>query len=277
MPTLQPRRPNVAGGHIRRRWAGSDHCYSADNAGAAPSSPTYVPVSGLWADNKQPNHASAAQEEVVFGPGVQLQGPEESMSGMSQTSSGQVGEISELVTRMDIDSAADHEQVSAAAAEASPPRALSPGRDAYDDDAAQTDGGQPPADLYSGLFRELPEPILQAPKLPTPPPRAPKNRGAGKRSTLAATRSSLRQAARPSPIPVAERATRKLMRELEFINSQQQQAPDAAVAEYVDLYAGNLPEMAVEAIKAATRMGNKNLAKVLEAIVQEADAVEMET
>ena len=94
---------------------------------------------------------------------------------------------------------------------------------------------------------------------------------------MAATRSSLCQAARPSPIPVAERATRNLMRELEFINSQQQQAPDAAVDEYVDLYAGNLPEMAVEAIKAATRMGNKKLTKVLEAIVQEADAVEMET
>ncbi|CAD6205347.1 unnamed protein product [Miscanthus lutarioriparius] len=123
-------------------------------------------------------------------------------------------------------------------------------------------------------------PILsqsKAPKLPTPPARAPKNRGAGKRRTLAATRSSLCQAARPSPIPVAERATRNLMRELEFINSQQQQAPDAAVDEYVDLYAGNLPEMAVEAIKAATRMGNKKLTKVLEAIVQEADAVEMET
>jgi hypothetical protein len=66
------------------------------------------------------------------------------------------------------------------------------------------------------------------------------------------------------------------MRELEFINGQQQQAPDAAVAEYVDLYAGNLPEMAVEAIK-ATCMVNKKLAKVLEAIMQEADAVEMET
>ena len=132
-------------------------------------------------------------------------------------------------------------------------------------------------DLYSGLFCELLEPILKVPKLPTPPGCAPKNHGARKRRTLAAMHSSLYQAARPSPIPMAERATCKLMRELEFINSQQQQAPDAAVAEYVDLYAGNLPEMAVEAIKAATRMGNKNLAKVLEAIVQEADAVEMET
>lgn len=66
-----------------------------------------------------------------------------------------------------------------------------------------------------------------------------------KKKTLAATRSSLRQAARPSTIPMAERATRKLMRELEFVSSQQQPAPDAVVAEYIDLYAGDLPEMAV--------------------------------
>jgi hypothetical protein len=38
--------------------------------------------------------------------------------------------------------------------------------------------------------------------------------------TMAQTRSSLRQAARPSPVPVAERAQRKLMRELDFINPQ---------------------------------------------------------
>jgi hypothetical protein len=83
----------------------------------------------------------------------------------------------------------------------------------------QVDGGQPVSDLYSGLFHELPAPIL-APLQTTPSVRAPKPRAAGKRRTLAATRSSLRQAARPSPIPVAERATRKLMRELEFVNNQ---------------------------------------------------------
>lgn len=66
------------------------------------------------------------------------------------------------------------------------------------------------------------------------------------------------------------------MRKLEFVSTQQQQAPDAAVTEYIDLYAGDLLEMAVQAIRAATRAGNKKLVKVLEAIVQEPDAVEME-
>lgn len=48
------------------------------------------------------------------------------------------------------------------------------------------------------------------------------------------------------------------------------------MADYIELYAGDLPELAVEAIKVATRMGNKRLMKVLEAIVQEADAGELE-
>ena len=83
---------------------------------------------------------------------------------------------------------------------------------------------------------------------------------------MAATRSSLRLAARPSPVPVAERAQRKLMRELDFINNQSP-APDAAITGYVDMYAGELPEQAVKALKAATRLSNKKLAKALAAIV----------
>ena len=38
----------------------------------------------------------------------------------------------------------------------------------------------------------------------------------------------------------------------------------------------DLPEQAIEAIQAATRMGNKKLAKVLAAVAEEADVAEME-
>jgi hypothetical protein len=72
---------------------------------------------------------------------------------------------------------------------------------------------------------------------------------------------------------VAEQTTRKLMRELEFINNQKQRAPDAVVAEYIDMYAADLPE---QAIKAAARLGNKKLAKVQAAMVEESDATGME-
>ena len=74
---------------------------------------------------------------------------------------------------------------------------------------------------------------------------------------------------------MAERATRKLMRELDFINPPSL-APDAAVTAYVDMYADDLPEQAVMAIRAATRLSNKKLAEALAAIAQEMEGAEME-
>jgi DNA-binding transcriptional regulator YiaG len=65
------------------------------------------------------------------------------------------------------------------------------------------------------------------------------------------------------------------MRELDFINNQSP-APDAAITAYVDMYDGELPEQAIKALRAATRLSNKKLAKALAAIVQETEAVEME-
>jgi len=199
--------------------------------------------------------------EVVFGPGVQLQ-PKEGHIGDPT-----LGDISDMVTRMDIDPMCDRDGAIAAASSGSSPHKPPLRQGETGTEAAR--------DIYSGLFRELEGPILQAPPQLVPSTPVTKTR-AKKKTTLPATRTSLRQAARPSNIPVAERATLKLMRELEFVSSQQQQAPDAAVASYIDLYADDLPEMAVQAIRAATRVGNKKLIKALEAIVQEADAVEME-
>ncbi|CAD6266701.1 unnamed protein product [Miscanthus lutarioriparius] len=92
---------------------------------------------------------------------------------------------------------------------------------------------------------------------------------------MVATRSGLRLAARPSMVLVAKQAQRKLMRELDFINNPSP-APDAAVTAYVDMYADDLPEQAVMAIRAATRLSNKNLAEALTAIAQETEEFEME-
>lgn len=92
---------------------------------------------------------------------------------------------------------------------------------------------------------------------------------------MASTRSSLRLAARPSPVPVAQRAQQKLMKELNFLNNQPS-APDAAVTAYIDMYEGDLPEQAIKAIRAAIRLGNKKLAKVLAAMAEEAVAVDVE-
>lgn len=129
------------------------------------------------------------------------------------------------------------------------------------------------ADFNMGMFQELPNPLLAA---PTPQPCVQGTPTAGRtRRTMASTRSSLRLAARPSPVPVAQRAQQKLMRELDFINGQTA-TPDAAVTAYVDMYAGDLPEQAIVAIRAATKMGNKKLAKVLAAMAEQTAGAELE-
>jgi hypothetical protein len=59
------------------------------------------------------------------------------------------------------------------------------------------------------------------------------------------------------------------MRELDFINAQSP-APDVAITAYVDLYAHDLPDRAVQAIKAVTRLGNKKLSAALAAMAADA-------
>jgi hypothetical protein len=75
--------------------------YSPDDEGGRVRSPEYIPVSSLWAGKQPVGQAIAqagpfpttGQEEVLFGPGVQLRVDT------------QVAEISDRVTQMDIDTA----------------------------------------------------------------------------------------------------------------------------------------------------------------------------
>jgi hypothetical protein len=60
------------------------------------------------------------------------------------------------------------------------------------------------------------------------------------------------------------------MHELDFVNTQAP-APDAVLTAYIGMYGDDLPEQAIKAIQAATRMGNKKLA-----MAEEADVAEME-
>jgi hypothetical protein len=92
---------------------------------------------------------------------------------------------------------------------------------------------------------------------------------------MVATCSSVRHAARPSTVPVAERATRKLMRELDFINKPSL-APDAAIAAFVDRCTDDLPEQAIMAIRAAARLDSKELPEALAAIAQGTKGFELE-
>jgi len=77
-------------------------CYSPDSSdgnldGGRLGSPEYHPVSSLWAGppSAQPKKY---QKEIVFGPGVQLEGSDKRPDHLLM-------DISDLVTRMEIDGA----------------------------------------------------------------------------------------------------------------------------------------------------------------------------
>lgn len=228
--------------------------YSPDGDGSLPPSPIYRPTSDLWAG---PSRGAQPVLEITFGPGVQLD------------------DISERVTRMDIDGGGRE--------------ADGPGVGGYDPAvqctmnrsgtpvAAQAEGlgveavttNDEYAAFHAGMFTAVSEPVLSRPDLP--PPSSSRRR----RILAALVRSSPRLAARPSTVPVAERAQQKLMRELAFVGSKSA-APDAAVTAYVDLVGHELPEQAVQAIRAATRLGNSELTRVLEVIAAESGPMGME-
>jgi hypothetical protein len=65
------------------------------------------------------------------------------------------------------------------------------------------------------------------------------------------------------------------MHELTFIKSKSV-APDAAVTAYIDMYGEDLPDNAVQAIRAAMHLGNKELSEALAAIVAESGMAQME-
>jgi hypothetical protein len=152
----------------------------------------------------------------------------------------QVEEISDRVTKMDIDATPRHglvmEKDHGAAGNAVA------GDLVYGAVTEDAEGG---CDAFcKGIFKEVAPPLLPRPAT------SPRQGGRGRKRVMVATRSSLRQAARPSPVPVSQRAQMKLMRELQFIDS-----PDAAVTEYIDLYGQHLSAQAIDAIKAAARLG----------------------
>lgn len=83
-------------------------------------------------------------------------------------------------------------------------------------------------------------------------------------------------AAQASPVPVAERAQRRAHARARLHQQQVGAAPDAAVTAYIDLYGQDFPDNAVNAIRAATRLGNKELSKALAAIAAESGVAEMD-
>lgn len=110
------------------------------------------------------------------------------------------------------------------------------GEDADGLNSGVLEGDSGGSSFCDGLFSCIPSLVLPQPA--SPPMRAAHLPTRGRKVT-ASTRSSKRLAARPSSIPLAQRAQQKLTRELDFINAQSP-APDATITAYVDMYAQDL-------------------------------------
>lgn len=231
--------------------------------------------------------------EVVFRPGVQLEGADAGPDAME--------DIMDRVTNMDIDETAqgtgsspvplDARVMAAQAEKEKDPVAHVKDRyevmpvagreeDAVEDAADQGEvdayasAEQDEADAYASfaasMFKPTPAQVLQRPEQSAPVSTR------SRKQYAAPSRSSKRQAERPSAVPVAERAQLKLMRDLDFVNNSKTPAPDAAVTAYIDSYGHDLLSAAVKVLRAATKMGNKELSRVLEAIAAEVGTAELE-
>lgn len=97
----------------------------------------------------------------------------------------------------------------------------------------------------------------------------PKTPTRGRRKTTASTRSSKHLVATPSSVLVAQRAQQKLMRELDFIMpSPLHQMPLSQPTLTFMLTAQDLPEEAVNAIRAATIWGIRSFSEPWQRILE---------
>lgn len=149
------------------------------------------------------------------------------------------------------------------------------GTDVYAESHARGDGDG--SAFCATIFRDIPELLLPrpTPRSASPAPKRGSCLSRRPRKTAISTRSSVRLATWPSSVPVAEHAQQKLMHKLDFINGQSP-APDAVVNAFIDMYAETIPEEVVKALRAATRLSDKQLTRTLAAMAQHSGAVDME-
>jgi hypothetical protein len=97
------------------------------------------------------------------------------------------------------------------------------------------------------------------------------------RSTSAEpTRRSLRQAAAKSSIPVAQRTTSRLIRELDLVGPSKK-VSDVAQENYATLFQGPLTPKSIVMLRAATRLGDVEVAKAASALASEELAAQVES
>jgi hypothetical protein len=117
-----------------------------------------------------------------------------------------------------------------------------------------TDGRQ----LLNELFPAVPPPALATPACTRKEPR-------GRSISVEPTRRSLRQAACKSVVPVSQRATHRLIRQLN-LTGPSECIGDEAVQKYTAMFNGPLAPKTIEALRAATRLAEGHLAQAATAL-----------
>ncbi|CAO2179556.1 unnamed protein product [Urochloa humidicola] len=120
------------------------------------------------------------------------------------------------------------------------------------------------AQFIDDVFKEVPPAVLQEPvvQLMQPTPTEPKRR------------QSSRLMARASSVPVSQRGTHRLIRQLGMAGAGQE-VGDEAVEQYIKMYQRPLPRKTVAALQSVTRIANGAVMAAAAALAAEAGAVEV--
>jgi hypothetical protein len=127
-----------------------------------------------------------------------------------------------------------------------------------------TDGRQ----LLNELFPAVPPPALATPACTRKEPR-------GRSISVEPTRRSLRQAACKSVVPVSQRATHRLIRQLN-LTGPSECIGDEAVQKYTAMFNGPLAPKTIEALRAATRLADGHLTQAATALASAGVAAQVD-
>lgn len=104
--------------------------------------------------------------------------------------------------------------------------------------------------------------------VPAPAPRCPRQTPRARSSSAEPSRRSVRQSKKKFVIPVAQRATHRLIRQLDLAGVDEP-IGDEAIHKYIAMYKYPLPRKAMDAIRAVMRLANGDITKATAALAAE--------
>lgn len=207
-----------------------------------PTSPVYIPVYFLYRPegDKEKTSAATGPTEILFGPAIQLAGCPETVEVLAN-------EVDAMGLTVDT---------------GHPISGLDTG-------GLQDGTGIPEA--VAGVTNIFPAP--PAPALLPPPARHPTPRVCS--VSAEPSRRSARQASIKTVVPVAQRATHRLILQLDLAGTEEP-IGDEALKKFGATFRNGLSKKAIAAIRAATKLANGQITKVTTVLAEEERAALIE-